>query len=209
MSLEAISVQPKTGQPPQGLFIALHGWGANAQDVASLANFLRLDDYQIFFPNAPFPHPYEPMGRQWYELPHPHWYDSSTPDFQGLVQSRKMLKNWLQSLRDSTGIPLSRTVLAGFSQGGAMALDVGLSLPLQALCIMSGYLHPHGQLGSQTPPVLIVHGKKDQVVPCKKAQQARDELTALGVKVKYQELEMGHEIPLEVLELMSNFVRIV
>ncbi|MEC4984811.1 MAG: PHB depolymerase family esterase [Oscillatoria sp. PMC 1068.18] len=198
-SLDAISFPPKSGNQPQGLFVVLHGWGANSQDLANLAPFLELPDYQFVFPNATFPHNHVPEGRQWYNL--------EDQDFAGLTESREVLTHWLKSLATSTGIPLSQTVLAGFSQGGAMTLDVGMSLPLAAMCSFSGYLH--GTLEKpQTPrPVLIVHGRQDQVVPLRAAHQIRDELTKLDVNVDYHEFDMGHEIRPEVLSLIQSFMK--
>lgn len=199
MSLEAIAVAPTTGKEPTGLIVVLHGWGANAQDLASIVPLLNLPDYQFMLPNAPFPHPYTSIGRMWYDL--------SNQKHQGYQESQQILKDWLLSLESTTGIPLSRTILSGFSQGAAMTLDVGLSLPLAGLIGLSGYLHPISQpANGNSPPVLIVHGRQDSVVPLKAAQYARDNLTALGVSVQYQEFDMGHEIRPEVLPLIRNFV---
>ncbi len=139
----------------------------------------------------------------WYDLREGYRYD-------GLSESRQQLSEWLGSLAASTGVPLSRTVLAGFSQGAAMTLDVGLSLPLAGLVALSGYLHPiTGLLTKGIPPVLIVHGRQDQVVPIKAAQQARDTLIEVGALVQYHELDMKHEIQPAVLELVRNFVEAV
>lgn len=136
------------------------------------------------------------------------WYQLRDRDYQGLTASREQLTDWLKSLESSTGVPLSRTILAGFSQGGAMTLDVGLSLPLAGLVCISGYLHSKPELTARKsfPPVLIVHGRQDQMVPLSSAQSARDNLTALGVAVKYQEFDMGHIIVPAVLALMRTFV---
>jgi len=208
MSLQAIAL-PSAVNPPQNLFVALHGWGANAQDVASLAPMLHLPDYQMIFPDAPFPHPYASQGRMWYDLSSSYTFQSnlsfdSQPD---LAKSRQQLAEWLKSLPEITGIPLSNTILAGFSQGGAMTLDVGTQLPLAALMVLSGYLHaPVKTKTLQFPPILMVHGRQDQVVPLRAAQQARDSLLALGATVQYHELDMGHEIRPVVLELMQNFI---
>ncbi len=200
LSLEAISLPPRSGKPATGLFVALHGWGANADDVCSLATFLQLEDYQFIFPNAPFPHPQVPQGRQWYDL--------NDRDYEGLTESRQLLRDWLLNLEEETGIPLSKTVLAGFSQGGAMTLDVGLSLPLASLCSLSGYLHSQPQIQTATkPPVLLVHGTQDMVVPLQAAQKARDELDKLGLEVDYHELAMGHEIQPVVLDLLCDFIQ--
>lgn len=204
LSLEFIQVPPTTGKVPKGLIVALHGWGANAEDLAFLAPFLNLPDYQFLFPNAPFPHPYSPMGRAWYDL-------SAENMYKGLAESRQLLTDWLLSLESSTGVPLSRTVLSGFSQGGAMTLDVGLKLPFAGLVVMSGYLHP-GAVPDATstttalPPVLIMHGRYDQVVPLRAALKAKETLELLEVAVQYYEFDMGHEIQLPMLELIRNFV---
>jgi phospholipase/carboxylesterase len=136
------------------------------------------------------------------------WYKLQGLDYQGLMTSQQQLTDWLESLESSTGVPLSRTVLSGFSQGGAMALDVGLTLPLAGVVCISGYLHskPEPVARKSFPPVLLVHGRQDQMVPLGAAQSARDILTASGVAVKYQEFDMGHIIVPEVLAVMRSFV---
>ena len=90
-----------------------------------------LPEYQFLFPDAPYSNSYR--GRMWYSL--------RNQDYQGLTASRQQLTDWLKSLESTTGVPLSRTILAGFSQGGAMTLDVGITLPLAGLVCLSGYLH--------------------------------------------------------------------
>jgi phospholipase/carboxylesterase len=136
------------------------------------------------------------------------WYNLQSRDDQGLTASRQQLTDWLNSLESRTGVPLSRTVLAGFSQGGAMALEVGLTLPLAGLMCMSGYLHskPKPMQGKSFPPVLIVHGRQDQMVPLSSAQSAREALKAVGVSVEYQEFDMGHIVIPAVFGVMRNFV---
>lgn len=177
----------------------LHGWGANCRDLAPLASMMKIPDCQFIFPDAPFPHPQVPGGKAWYAL--------ETQEYRGLAESRQILDAWLQSLPETTGIPLDRTVLAGFSQGGAMTLDVGLNLSLAGLCVMSGYLHSQPQAQNlPLPPVSIVHGKQDPVVPIAAARQTKDALTAIGAKVLYREFDMGHEISLEALSIIESFI---
>jgi phospholipase/carboxylesterase len=165
----------------------------------------------MIFPDAPFPYPHMPEGRMWYDLPETYSFRSS-PDFSQqpqLLESRKQLTEWLCSLESATGIPLEQTVLAGFSQGGAMTLDVGLRLPLKALVVLSGYLHAPIELAAseaKVPSVLMAHGRQDLVVPLAAALQARDSLMQLGVAVDYQELDMGHEIQPAVLDVLKNFM---
>jgi phospholipase/carboxylesterase len=186
--------------------VVLHGWGGNAQELASVTPLLNLPDYQFLCPNAPLPHPYGATGRMWYAFTQPD--ESPQKGYQELAKSTELLTEWLKSLESTTGVPLSRTILIGFSQGGAMTLDVGLYLPLAGLVVLSGYLHPISQPPEHTfPPVLIVHGTQDSIVPVSSAQKARDTLTGLGVAVQYQEFSMGHEIRPEVLQLIRNFVK--
>lgn len=229
MSLEALSFPARNRSspplPPKALLVMLHGWGANSQDVAALASYLDLPGFQCFFPNAPFPFPYSPEGRIWYDLPETYSFlnQPSIDQQTQLQESRQRLILWLKSLAATTGVPLSRTILAGFSQGGAMTLEVGLDLPLAALMVLSGYAHgplavkpmepvkpiepvKPGEPGRNLPKILMVHGQFDQVVPLQAAHQARDRLTELGAQVQYHELKMGHEIQPVVLKLMQSFI---
>lgn len=177
----------------------LHGWGANAQDLVTLVPELALPNYQFLLPNAPFVHPQVAGGKMWYNL--------EQEDYQGLAQSQYLLKDWIKSLESITGIPPASTILTGFSQGGAMTLDVGLTLPVAGLISMSGYLHrtPQG-IEPPLPPVLIVHGRQDAVVPLVAAQRLRDYLLAMGAPIQYKEVNMGHEIVPEVIEIVRDFI---
>ncbi|MGV2831171.1 alpha/beta hydrolase [Myxosarcina sp. GI1(2024)] len=198
-TLSAISQMPPQGNLTH-LLVMLHGWGANYHDLAPLAQIFNLPGFGYLFANAPYKHELVPGGRAWYAL--------ESEEFDGLANSRQMLRQWLLSLENATDIPLNRTIMAGFSQGGAMSLDVGLSLPLAAICSLSGYLHyePQGTTTASYPPVLIIHGKQDPVVPLSAAQQARDKLTKIGVSVQYREFEMGHEIQPPAIELVRQFI---
>lgn len=200
--MKTIGIAPHH-QPPQGLIVLLHGWGANAQDLASLAPLLRLPDYQFVCPDAPFPHPHVPQGKMWYDL--------ETAKYEGLAESQSLLTDWLNGLEATTGVPSSRTLVAGFSQGGAMALDVGLNRnelqPFAGLVAFSGYLHaPIESAIATRPPVLILHGTQDPIVPVAAARQARDLLTQLGIATQYREFDIAHEICPEEIALTREFV---
>ena len=198
-TIEAISVMPSQGTATH-LLVMLHGWGANYQDFVPLAKMLNFSGCGYLFPNAPFEHFQVPGGRAWYAL--------ESNELTGLADSRRLLLNWLTSLEASTGVPLERTILAGFSQGGAMILDVGLTLPLAALCSFSGYLHYQPQSSKERvfPPTMIIHGQEDTVIPVQAARKARQELTDIGVSVQYQELAMAHEIQDEAIALFKQFI---
>ena len=195
--LNPISILSKL--EPSFLFVALHGLAANRNDLTPFVGELNLPNYGFEFPDAPLPHLEVPGGKMWYDL--------SNQEFQGLVESRQMLIDFLVSLESKTGIPLSKTILCGFSQGGAMAMDVGVTLPLAGLIILSSYLHsPLQPSVEKLPPILMVHGTEDPVVPIQQGRRSRDTFTKLGANIQYEEFDMGHEIRPEILKLMQTFV---
>lgn len=205
-SLQALTYGP-TDSTADWCLVALHGWGANAADLVGLAPYLNLKHFLMVFPDAPWPHPQAPGGRMWYSFPT--GFDFRRPhDFSvqaDLQTSRERLKTWLLNLPQTTQIPLERTILAGFSQGGAMTLDLGSQLPLAGQIILSGYLHREAQAPISPRPVVMVHGAFDPVVPIALAHQAQAALAALGQPVTWHEIAMGHEIPPQVMGLIRRF----
>nr|WP_202924994.1 alpha/beta hydrolase [Myxacorys almedinensis] len=204
--MSAIALPPKSGYAPTGLVVILHGWGANAQDVAFLCSLLNLPGSQFILPNAPFPHPYGNGGKMWYDLSNIMTFERDVTQQADLKTSRQRLTEWLYSLESTTGVPLSRTILGGFSQGGAMTLDVGTQLPVAGLMVLSGYLHGAILAQPSYPPILMVHGRQDAVVPLKASHLAHQQLEALGAVVDYREFDMGHEISPLVLHEMQTFI---
>lgn len=200
MSIEAISIPPQNQKKPEYLVILLHGWGANYHDLASLAPMFNLPNYQFLFPNAPFNHPQVPGGRAWYSL--------DTNNYDGIEESCQLLFDWLSSLPQNTGIPMEKIFVGGFSQGGAMSLNIGLLLPVAGVFALSGYLQDEPQKQVESfPPVLICHGTLDPVVPLNLAQQAKDKLESVGVKVQYHEFNIAHEIIPEEINIVSKFFK--
>jgi phospholipase/carboxylesterase len=195
-SLEVLTIP--SSSKPQGVIVALHGWGANAEDLAGLAPVIDLPNYLMLFPQAPFDHPNADGGKM--------WYDFQNPNSTQLAESRSQLQAYLASLAEMN-IP---TFLLGFSQGGAMTLDIGLDPNLEAnlagLISLSGYLHPNIPPTAIASPILIIHGTRDSVVPVIAAQSAKTTLTKLGAKVSYAEFPMGHEINDEAIALVRKFI---
>ncbi len=201
------TITTPTPTPANRMLVMLHGWGANARDVAELHRYLNLPEVPMQFPDAPFDHPQVPGGKMWYGFPAGYDFalEGGLMDQADLQESRQQLRQWLLGLEAETGVPLSRTVLAGFSQGGAMTLDVGLGLPLAGLVVTSGYLHGALPVGESAPPILMVHGQIDPVVPVVQARAARDWLNDHGLMLTYHELMMGHEIQPAALALIRQF----
>lgn len=185
-----------------GAIVALHGWGANCEDLISLAPLVGLHDYQWICPEAPFDHPM-PRGKMWYDL--------QSLDEKGLATSCELLTQFLEDLPSLTGIPLEKTFLLGFSQGAAMTLDVGLVFPFAGLIALSGYLHISKEelqeLASiNFPPILIAHGTLDQVVPISMARDTLSILQGLNAAVEYEEYEMSHEIRPQTCDRIQKFI---
>ena len=211
MSLNAVAIAPKTkaGKNSNRLIVLLHGWGANAQDVAGLIEAISMISipFKGLLPDAPFPHPMVPGGRQWYGFP-PNYDFRMQHDFEAqadLQESRKLLGEWMRSLPDQTGIPLEKTIMGGFSQGGAMTLDVGPTLPLAAMLILSSYSHAPIPQCVTPRSVLVLHGNQDPVVPVAKSVETKNQLEKQGQHVTYRTFDMGHEVSLEALQVASQF----
>lgn len=210
MTLQAI-VRTETPTLANKLFVCLHGWGDNARGIATLADELPLLGCHLYFPEAPFPHPYSPSGRMWYGLPETVDFGlpSGLAEQPDLQESRQRLQTWLVQVSEETGVPFSRTVLAGFSQGGAMALDVGLALPLAGVIVLSGYLHSPPTCHETAGPVLMLHGVSDPVVPIAVARTTYDILKAQSVTLEYEEFAMGHQVSGSALRRMTGFLQTV
>lgn len=167
----------------------LHGWGADADDLLDLADLLVDSDTSVVALRAPGEHP-SGMGRQWYDLQQSGW-----PELPGALDS---LRERLEGLGEE--LPLGRTVLLGFSQGAAMALDVscsGAGLAVAGVVACSGYPHPEWQPGGgnrQGFPVLLTHGQQDQVVPYAASVELARLLRAGGHGVELLGFPGGHTI---------------
>jgi phospholipase/carboxylesterase len=209
-TLKIIQIPPAAGNAIANV-VVMHGWGATAQDAAEFMTMLGLEQVQLILPEGPFPHPFSVDGRMWYGLPDPledFDFDADFSDSPELQTSRTLLQTLFEQLPDRTGIPLERTIVGGFSQGGAMAIDQALTLPIAGLMVLSGYLHaPIAGRNALDRPVLMTHGQQDQVVPIRAAQMTRDALLATGALLQYEEFNpMGHEISWAVLDRMKQFI---
>lgn len=200
MTLKSISLPPRNGLAAEYLIVMLHGCGGDYHSLVQIGEMFNLPDCQFLFPEAPFPHYQILNGMAWYAL--------HTDNFEGLDQSRQILHDWLLSLPEKTGIPLNKTVVLGLSQGGAMALDVALNLPVAAVCCLSGYLHFEPKKQDQIfPPLLMCHGISDSVIPLDLGKKAKKKLENVGVSIEYHEFEMDHEITFEEIAVINRFIK--
>lgn len=195
------------------IVVFLHGYGADGNDLIGLAEPLApyLPNTRFLAPNAPERCTGNPMGFQWFPIP---WLDGSpeTVAQASAERSFALLDRWLDDL-GRQGVPSARTVLVGFSQGTMMALHVGLrrAEPLAGIVGFSGrLLQPErlvAELGA-APPVLLVHGDADPVVPFASLGEAAAALTAAGVETyTHVSRGVGHGIAPDGLGLALSFIR--
>lgn len=170
---------------PSGLALVLHGRGASKEDLEDLGLLLVEDGFAVLLPDAPLA--WGP-GFAWFDP------DAAVRDPRA---SRAAVAGLVRSYRREVGLERERTVVVGFSQGGALALDVALherDVAARAACL-SGYLlvEPEGTL---TPPasVFFGHGTEDPLVAIERGRAARDTLVRRGVPVDWNEYPIEHSI---------------
>ena len=176
--------------------VLLHGWGADADDLLDLGELLVGPSVNVVALRAPEPHPFG-TGRQWYGL--------QPIDWDALPAAQSALTQRLQALGDS--VPLGHTVLLGFSQGAAMALDVGSRLPLAGIAACSGYPHQGWQGQRGMPPVLLTHGRCDPVVPFAASEEILRLVRATGSEAELLPFDGDHGIDASVLPQIKAFVQ--
>jgi phospholipase/carboxylesterase len=193
--------------------IFLHGYGADGADLIGLAEPMapHLPNTRFLAPNAPERCPGNPFGYQWFPIP---WLDG-TPEAvarASAVRAFAALDAWLDEVV-AEGTPPERTVLFGFSQGTMMALHVGLrrARPFAGIVGFSGRLLDPELLPTEIvsrPPVLLVHGDQDPVVPFESLAAAEAALAAAGVPT-YAHVSPGtaHGIAPDGLGLAVGFIR--
>jgi phospholipase/carboxylesterase len=135
------------------------------------------------------------------------------PDERGIRESQAQV-NALIAREESRGVPADRIVLAGFSQGGAIALQAALRHPkkLAGVMALSTYLTLADTLAAEASPanrdtpILMAHGTQDPVVPLKLAASSRDKLVELGWKVEWREYPMPHSVCMEEVEEIAGWL---
>lgn len=186
ISLTGHSFGPAAGGNPTALVVLLHGLGADGNDLISLAPELARSLPQAMFvsPDAPFPCDLAPYGRQWFSLQD----RASAPVLEGTAMARPILDRFLDEALAVWNLKDDALALLGFSQGAMMALHTGLrrTNPPAAIVAFSGALIGEVPAASARgyPPVLLVHGEDDSVVPFSSYRFARTTLTAAGVSVE-------------------------
>jgi phospholipase/carboxylesterase len=219
MSLERIEMD--SGDAPQASVIVLHGLGADGHDFVPIAQELDLravGGARFVFPHAPM-RPVTMNGgfvmRAWYDI-------AGTPqarreDEAGLRASQALVETLIAQERER-GVPASRIVLMGFSQGCAMTLLTGLRCAerLAGLVGLSGYLPLAAQTAAERSPanadvpIFLAHGRDDPMIAIDRALASRDALLALGYPVEWHDYAMPHSVCMdEIADLNRWLLRVL
>jgi phospholipase/carboxylesterase len=214
VELDGPRLSPRSGSARQ-LIVFLHGYGADGDDLIELGRVWQkiLPQAAFVSPHAPEPCGQAPVGRQWFALtfrdPNERWV--------GANKAAPMLERFLDAELARHQLPPSALALVGFSQGTMMALHVGLrrAVPLAAIVGYSGLLvlPPDGNPETlaadirSRPPVLLVHGDQDELIPVQALFQGTQALAAMGVPVEWHvSAGVGHGIDQEGLRHGGEFL---
>ena len=200
----------KTGS----VVVFLHGYGADGNDLLGLADPLgpHLPDTVFYAPDAPERSTANPMGYQWFPIP---WLDGSSEEeaMRGMAAAADDLNAFLDNVLADEGITPDRLVLVGFSQGTMMALQVAprRDVPVAGVVGFSGRLVQPELLENEVvsrPPVLLLHGDADEVVPPQSLPEAGNALSAAGFTVYAHVMKgTGHGIAPDGLSVALAFIR--
>ena len=211
------TVEQETGPDPQWAVIWLHGLGADGHDFAPIVPELVRPGWpalRFVFPHAPVRPVTINNGMRMRA-----WYDIVGMDFPTRADSHGVNQSVLQAntlieREQARGIPAQRILLAGFSQGGAIALAAGVrrTTPLAGLIALSTYL-PDAQAATDeksanatTQPVFMAHGASDPVIPVVYAEQSAQLLKTFGFKVEWHRYPMAHQVCADELRDLGDWM---
>lgn len=189
---------PVSGGAPKRLVVLCHGLGADGYDLIDLAPTWAhaVPDAAFVAPNAPEPCDLAPMGRQWWSVA-----DRSPSVVEaGVRNAATFLNPFIDAELTRLGLPPDAYALMGFSQGAMTVLFTGLrrATAPRAILAFSGALIAPASLAAELthrPPVLLVHGEADEIVPAERSRDAEAALRAAGVPVEATYIpRLGHGI---------------
>ncbi|MEM9291251.1 MAG: dienelactone hydrolase family protein [Acidobacteriota bacterium] len=206
------AAQVPAGEGPFPTLVALHGWGASAQDLLGLAPHLAGGRLQVLCPQGPVSVPLGPghQGFGWFPL-----VPGQPPDPVAFAKASTSLKGFIDQALERYPIDPRRLAVLGFSQGGIMAYDLALRWPATfcGLAALSSWLpqelaqHLPREPEARDLPTLVIHGTEDSVVPVERGRESRTNLESFGVQLTYEEFPMGHEIRPAALASVERWIQ--
>ncbi len=209
-SLTGSTRKPRSGATPKQLVVLLHGWGADGANLIDLADMFAptLPDAQFIAPNAPYPCEVNPYGYQWFSL-----MDRQPQHMlAGARNAADIFNAFLDEQLAALSLDNSKLALVGFSQGTMTGLHVAMRrIPqIAALVGFSGALIGADELQKEIaarPPVCLIHGEMDDVVPYRSLSLATQALESCGVNVEsHTRPYLGHSIDMEGISLAAEFL---
>ena len=210
-------IELERGRDPTASIIWMHGLGADGNDFVPIIDEMELpvQPIRFIFPHAPVRAVTINGGFQMRA-----WYDVVSDDFSrredeaGVRESQEMIEALIRH-ENERGIPSRRIVLAGFSQGGAMALHTGLRYPerLAGILALSTYVPVSKTLEAEMSPanrdvpIFMAHGTADPIIPLWLAGSSRQLLERLGYDVQWHEYQMEHSVVWEEVADISRWLR--
>jgi phospholipase/carboxylesterase len=208
-------IELEPDEPATATVILLHGLGADGHDFEPIVPMLDLPDglhVRFILPHAPI----RPITinngeemRAWYDFV-PHSEYSGAED---IATSAESIRTFIEKEIDR-GVPAHRILLAGFSQGGVIALHTGLRFEqrLAGILAMSTYLHDISTVEQERTdanlaiPIMMAHGTQDPMIPIMRAATARENLIRLGYDVRWYDYPMAHQVCVEEIEEVGRFL---
>jgi phospholipase/carboxylesterase len=215
------TVERETGDAPRWSVLWLHGLGADGNDFVPLVPELVRRDWpalRFVFPHAPVRPVTINNGMRMRA-----WYDIVEFSFEGTAGDRADAAGVAESVAQveallarehARGVPPGRIVLAGFSQGGAIALATALRRrePLAGIVALSAYLPQVRQAremlvpGAEKQPLFMAHGLHDPVVPCQAGQRSAELLREFGFQVEWHDYPMAHQVCAEQVRDLGDWL---
>jgi phospholipase/carboxylesterase len=215
-SAESVVLEP--GSPADAAVIWLHGLGADGHDFVPIVEELRLPPtmaVRFIFPHAR-PRPVTINNgfvmRAWYDITG--LGPDRKEDDAGIRESAAVVRGYIEQ-ENAKGVASERIVIAGFSQGGAIALQAALRHPqrLAGVMALSTYLPlrdtvaAEATLANRDVPILMCHGLRDQMVPATLGKASRDLLQSLGYSIEWQAYPMEHQVCMEEVLDISKWLQ--
>jgi phospholipase/carboxylesterase len=215
IELDGPRLEPQAGGAARELVVLLHGYGADGKDLIEIGRAWQplLPHCAFVSPHAPEPCGQAPMGRQWFPLT----FQDPNERWIGVNKAAPILDRFLDAELARRALAPSALTLVGFSQGTMMALHVGLRRVTAPRVIVgySGLLVEPPQAQAEKyiaeiksrPPVLLVHGDRDDLIPVEALFRAANGLSALDVPVEWHiSAGIGHGIDQDGLRYGAEFV---
>jgi len=203
--------KPKSGKKAKQLVIFLHGLGADGNDLIGLSSHFAnyLPDAHFISPHAPYQCDLAPFGLQWFSLA----IREEEVILAGVKHAAPILNAFIDEQKAKHKLADNQIILIGFSQGTMLSLYTALrrKKPLGAVLAYSGALVAPKLLNKELkskPPICLVHGEADEIVPFDAFKQARDELQKRHIEVEaYSQANLGHGIDPAGMQIGGEFLK--